>query len=181
MDEARVEMLGARPLAGELEAVAGIKKVDDLPAAFVRAAQTGVRVPFAVTVGQDPRRSDMYIVLVSQAGLGMPDRDYYLRKDEKFDAIRKAYTGYIAALLTLAGQRDPRGAAERVLALETQFANRHWDRARSRDRDATYNKLTLACTPGGNPALQVAALPQAGDRRRRRARLRQRREGGGEP
>jgi len=67
MDEARVEMLGARPLAGELEAVAGIKKVDDLPAAFVRAAQTGVRVPFAVTVGQDPRRSDMYIVLVSQA------------------------------------------------------------------------------------------------------------------
>src|SRR5262245_8785094 len=73
MDEARIEMLGTRPLAGELEAVAAIKKIDDLPAAFVHAAQTGVRVPFAVTVGQDPRRSDTYTVLVNQAGLGMPD------------------------------------------------------------------------------------------------------------
>jgi len=151
MDEARIETLGTRPLAGELEAVAAIKKTDDLPAAFVRAAQTGVRVPVAVTVGQDPRRSDVYIVLINQAGLGMPDRDYYLRKDDKFDAIRKAYLDYIAALLTLAGQRDPRGAAERILAIETQFASRHWDRARSRDRDATYNKMTLAALQAATP------------------------------
>ena len=101
-------------------------------------------MPFTVGVGQDPRKSDVYTVLIGQAGLGMPDRDYYLRSDEKFLAIRNAYTGYIARLFELAQRPDPAGAAGRVLALETTLAKAQWDRARSRDRDATYNKRTRA-------------------------------------
>ncbi|HEX5107091.1 MAG TPA: M13 family metallopeptidase [Vicinamibacterales bacterium] len=151
MDEARIEALGVQPLAAELSAIAAVKKADDLPAAFIRAAQIGVRVPFAVTVGQDPKQSAVYIVLVNQSGLGMPDRDYYWRKDEKFAGIRDAYVRYITSLLTLAGQPDPRGAAERILALETELAGRQWDRARSRDRDATYNKMAVAVLQAGTP------------------------------
>ena len=144
IDEGRVESLGVQPLAGELKTIDAISSRAGLPAAFGRAARVGARVPFTVGVGQDPRKSDVYTVLIGQSGLGMPDRDYYLRSDEKFLAIRNAYTGYIARLFELAQRPDPAGAAGRVLALETTLAKAQWDRARSRDRDAAYNKRTRA-------------------------------------
>jgi predicted metalloendopeptidase len=143
MDETRIESLGLRPLEGELAAIDAISSAGALTAAFVRAAKTGGRAPVSVTVGQDPKQSDLYVVLASQSGLGMPDRDYYLRKDEKFSAIRLAYVDYITHLFTLAGQRDARDAAQRILALETRLAEVQWDRARSRDRNATYNKMSI--------------------------------------
>jgi predicted metalloendopeptidase len=144
MDEARAESLGAQPLARELAAIDTIASRRDLPAAFARAAQLGIRLPLNVGVTQDPRKSDLYIVVVQQAGLGMPDRDYYLRDDERFAAIRKAYVIYITQLLSLAQRPDPAGAAARVLTLETTIARAQWDRARNRDRDLTYNKRTRA-------------------------------------
>ena len=143
MDEARIESLGLRPLEGELAAIDAISSTDALPTAFVRAAKTGGRSPVAVTVGQDPTQSDVYVVLVSQSGLGMPDRDYYLRKDDKFSAIRLAYVDYVTHLFTLAGQRNARDAAQRILTLETRLAEQQWDRARNRDRNATYNKMSI--------------------------------------
>src|SRR5437868_1607779 len=139
MDSARIESLGVQPLAGELATIAAIGSLEQLPSAFAHAASTGATVPISAGVGQDPKDSEKYVVSISQSGLGMPDRDYYLRPDDKFAAIRKAYTDYIAQLLTFAGQRDPRGAADRILALETALAEKQWDRARNRDRNATYN------------------------------------------
>ena len=156
-DEARIEALGIQPLAAELAAIAAITSAHDLSAAFARGAGIGVRVPLAVAVGQDPRRSDVYAVLVSQAGLGMPDRDYYLRTDAQFVAVRKAYTEYIARLFTLAGQKDPSGAATRVLALETTLAGQQWDRARNRDRNATYNKTALSALQASMPNVDWSA------------------------
>jgi predicted metalloendopeptidase len=84
------------------------------------------------------------IVSVGQSGLGLPDRDYYLRPEPRMATLRQAYQGYVARLLTLAKQPDAEGAAARIVALETRMAQRHWDRARSRDRNATYNKMTVA-------------------------------------
>jgi predicted metalloendopeptidase len=150
-EEARIESLGIQPLASELEAIDRISSVRDFPPAFARAARIGVRLPIAVSVSQDPKHSDVYTVLISQAGLGMPDRDYYLRQDEKFVAIRKAYTDYIAKVFTLANQKDPTGAAARILAFETRIAQLQWDRARSRDRDATYNQVTLDALQTSTP------------------------------
>jgi putative endopeptidase len=144
MDTGRIESLGVQPIARELAAVNAIASVNDLPAAFLRASASGVAVPIGIGVGQDPKDSSQYAVSISQSGLNMPDRDYYLRQDDKFSAIRKAYGDYIAQLLTFAGQRDPRGAADRVLALETSLADKQWDRARNRDRNATYNRMTLS-------------------------------------
>jgi predicted metalloendopeptidase len=74
----------------------------------------------------------------------MPDRDYYLRSDERFTKVREAYVAYAARMLELAKQPDPQGAAQRILALETRLAEKQWDRARNRDRNATYNKFTPA-------------------------------------
>ena len=144
MDTSRIESLGTEPLGAELKAMAALTLPADLPQLLGRLATVGVQGPFAAFVGQDQKQSNTYIVSLSQAGLGMPDRDYYLRKDAKFDATRAAYLRYITTLLTLAKQPDPEGAATRILALETRLAEQHWERARNRDRDATYNKMTIA-------------------------------------
>jgi predicted metalloendopeptidase len=109
------------------------------------------------------------VVLVNQSGLGLPDRDYYLLQDPKMVTVRQAYQGYVTRLLTLADQPDPEGAASRILALETAIARRQWDRARSRDRNATYNKMTVAQLAALSPSydwrayLTAAGLGKAAD------------------
>ena len=167
MDTAAVERLGITPLKAELATIAALKTPADLPSAFAHFSKIGVQTPLGVGVGQDPKRSDLNIVLVNQSGLGMPDRDYYLRQDEKMKATRAAYTSYMTKMLSLAGQPDPGGAGGRIIELETAIAAHHWDRARSRDRNATYNKMAMtelaALTPSYSwPAyLKAAGLSNA--------------------
>jgi putative endopeptidase len=144
MDSARVESLGIAPLQGELHTIASITAASQLPAVFAHMARIGVTRPLAVSVGADQKNSSVNIVHVSQSGLGLPDRDYYLAQDARMAAVRQAYQAYAARLFTLANQPDPAGAASRVLALETALATKQWDRARSRDRNATYNRMTVA-------------------------------------
>jgi predicted metalloendopeptidase len=163
MDEARIESLGIAPLNDELRRIARIADARELPAAFARASQIGVRLPFTVGVGADQRNSNQYAVSVSQSGLGMPDRDYYLRTDGRFAETRKAYNTYIARLFALGNQPDPEGAAARIVALETKLAEKQWDRARNRDRNATYNKIGLASLQTSTPHFDwqafLSALP----------------------
>jgi len=145
MDTSSIDAMGIKPLKGELSRIADLHDTTALPAVFARLSKIGVRtLPFAIGVSQDQKKSDIYAVIVSQGQLGMPDRDYYLRKDDKFAAIRKSYADYIRQLFTLASEPDPEGAARRILNLETKLAEKQWDRARNRDRDATYNKMTVA-------------------------------------
>ena len=144
MDTARTEKLGLTPLAGEMRTITALQTTAQLPATFAHFARLGVSTPIGVGVGQDAKRSDVNIVQIGQSGLGMPDRDYYLRQDTKTKETRTAYTTYITQLLTLAKQPDPAGAASRILALETEIATPQWDRAHNRDRNATYNKMTAA-------------------------------------
>ena len=151
MDESRIEALGVTPLNGELAAIASVGNSRDLPAAFAHAGRIGVRLPFSVGVAADQRHSEHNVVQIGQSGLGMPDRDYYLRNDETFAATRKAYTTYIARLFALANQPDPEGAAARIVSLETRIAQQQWDRARGRDRNATYNKMGVAALQAATP------------------------------
>lgn len=154
MDSARVESLGITPLKGELAYIARIQTTKQLPAAFAHTARIGVQDPIGVTVGPDQKQSTVNIVGVSQSGLGMPDRDYYLVNNANMLATRKAYATYVTRLLTLANQPDAAGASSRIIALETAIAQKHWDRARNRDRNATYNKMSVA---------QLAALSPSFD------------------
>jgi putative endopeptidase len=169
MDSARVEQRGIAPLAGELREIAKLTRAAQLPATFAHFARLGVGNLFGVGVGPDQKQSTVNIVTVNQAGLGMPDRDYYLRDDAKMAAVRQAYQGYVTRLLELAKQPDAAGAASRILALETAIARKQWDRARSRDRNATYNKMTVAQLAALSPAydwkgyLRAAGLGAATD------------------
>ncbi|MGE5727033.1 MAG: M13 family metallopeptidase, partial [Gemmatimonas sp.] len=125
-----------------------------LPAVLAHMARLGVYGPMGVFVGADAKHSNDNIVQITQSGLGLPDRDYYLKQDAKMSSARAAYVAYITKMLTLARQPDPEGAANRILALETELATPQWDRARNRDRNATYNKMTTdelsAMTPSFN-------------------------------
>jgi putative endopeptidase len=112
---------------------------EDLAVLF---ATNGVASPVAGFVDIDSTQTDQYIVYLTQAGLGMGDRDYYLVDSEKNLELRAAYKAMLTTLLTEAGFADPAADADRIFALETDLAKAHWDRAIGRNRNLTYNKLS---------------------------------------
>ena len=144
MDSARVESLGTAPLARELEYVGTLRVASQLPAVFAHFARLGVQGPAGVFVSADAKHSNENIVQVNQSGLTMPDRDYYLKGDAKMVSTRAAYVDYITQMMTLAKRPDPAGSAKRILELETRIATPQWERARNRDRDKTYNRMSVA-------------------------------------
>ncbi|HJU87771.1 MAG TPA: M13 family metallopeptidase [Gemmatimonadaceae bacterium] len=144
MDSARIESLGLTPLKAELARIAAVRDKKALPEAFAKLQRLGAQVPWAGLVAQDQKKADEYIAIVSQSGLGMPDRDYYLMSGKKFDDTRAAYATYVETIMRLSGDKDPAGAAKAILALEEAMAKAHWDRAKNRDRELTYNRRTVA-------------------------------------
>jgi predicted metalloendopeptidase len=167
MDSARIEERGLAPLQDAMDEIASLRSTDQLPTFFARMQRLGVRGPLGVFVGQDQKNSDAYIVSVSQSGLGLPDRSYYLNDDDKMAQLRDAYVEYLTRILTLADQPDAAGAAQRIMALETRIAEIQWDRAKNRDRNATYNKMSVADLDGRMPSyswsafLETAGMGQA--------------------
>ncbi|MDP1630724.1 MAG: M13-type metalloendopeptidase [Caulobacter sp.] len=142
MDEARVEGLGAKPLAAPLAAIKAAKTREAL-AAMMGATQGGFGGSFFGTyISQDAKDPDQSVGYVSQAGLGLPNRDYYL--DAKFAEKKAAYRAYVAQLLTLAGWAGADKAADDILALETRIAEASWPIAEQRDPDKTFNPRTFA-------------------------------------
>ena len=118
-------------------------------------------IPFASGVGQDARQSDVYSVGVRQSGLGMPDRDYYLSADPKLVEARTAYQAHLAKMLTLAGEADAEARAKAVLDFETRIAQVSWTRIDSRDRDKTYNKMSVADLARTAPGFDFATYLKA--------------------
>ncbi len=160
MDTARVERRGLEPLQPELDRIDGLATMDDLPALLAHLQKVGVGGPIGVFVSQDQKNSDAYIVSVSQSGLGLPDRSYYLGDDARLAKVRDDYVTYLTRLFTLADRSDAAAAAGRILALETRIAGAQWDRARNRDRDATYNKVSVASLDGTMPSFAWATFLQ---------------------
>ena len=144
MDEAAVEAKGLAPFEPWLNEVRAIKSKSELPGIFAKAAQYGIGTPFAGFVNQDDKAPDQYILNFFQAGLGMPDRDYYLKTDAKLAETRAKYLDHLTRMLTLAGERNAAARAKAIVAFETDIAKVHWSRIDSRDATKTYNKMTLA-------------------------------------
>lgn len=140
MDQAKVDALGATPIAADLDAV---RSVNDLPGLFrvLGAMQRkGSGGFFELYINTDDRDSSRYVPYLEQSGLGLPDELYY--RDPDGEGLRSAYAHHVAVMLRLAGWVDDdeagRQAAERVLALETRLAASHWDNVRTRDAVAAY-------------------------------------------
>jgi predicted metalloendopeptidase len=152
MDTVRIEQLGITPLNEELAYIRAIRDRGQLPETFAHLARQGVGTPLGAGVSQDRGNSSRYVVSVSQSGLGLPDRDYYLTQNDRFAAIRQSYTAYAQRMLELAGTPNAAEAARRVVAFETELARVQWERTRNRDANATYNPTALtrlqATTPG---------------------------------
>src|SRR5215211_566535 len=136
MDEAAIESRGIEPLTPYLEEIAAVKTRADL---MKLVGDIDYTAPFGLGVYPDLADPTKYTVFVGQAGLGMPNRDYYLNKGAKFDGYRTAYREYIGKLFTLIGDKDPAGSAGRVIAIENKIAAVAWPPERQRSVKETNN------------------------------------------
>ena len=150
MDAAAADAKGVAPIRPWLDAVTGAGDKAALAGEIAALQRIGVGTlfnapgPFDSAVGPDDKDPRVNIFHLRQGGLGLPDRDYYLKPDAKLAEARGAYKAYLVTLLTLAGQGDAEARAGQVIAFETRLAQAHWTRVDSRDRDKSYNRWTIA-------------------------------------
>ena len=159
MDEAQVEKLGAAPLAPEIAQVRAMKTAEDFAVLQGRAQTTFQGSLFAMAIEPDAKDPTKYAISIGQAGLGMPDRDYYL--EAQFANKKAKYGPFVTRMLTLAGWTDPAGAAARVLAFEQKIAEVSWARADERDPDKIYNPMTPSELAAMAPGFDWAAFFKA--------------------
>jgi putative endopeptidase len=141
LDTAGIERLGLTPAQAGLSAIAAAKTHTDLTRLMGRT-DLGLKAPLRVAITLDQKDPDRYAVTITQSGLGMPDRDYYLKDDAVYAGLRTQYVAHITRLLTLAGDADAAAEAQGILDIEIRIARLHWPAARRRERELTYNPRT---------------------------------------
>jgi putative endopeptidase len=139
LDEERADRLGADPIREDLAAIDEVADLSGFLSLLGRLERGGVPGFSSSFVTSDRRDSTRSLVYLFQGGLGLPDESYY--RDDAYAEIRDKYVATAADLLGLAGVEDSRGAAQRVIALESRLADGHWDRVASRDAVKTYNLM----------------------------------------
>ena len=140
LDEQRAEQLGIEPIAGAFATIDQVATKADLVIALADLGHGGVSGVFDHHISPDAKQSDRYIIHLSQAGLGLPDRDYYL--DAKYKDKLAAYGAHIERMLLLAKVADAQHVAAEVLVFETRIAEAQWSKLDNRDSLKTYNKKT---------------------------------------
>ena len=141
MDEKRVEALDDKPLAGDLGAVRKAKSRKALAELMGASSETLGYSIFNPYINTDAKAPTRYAVYLTQGGLGLPDRDYYLKPD--FKAQKDKYEAYAAKVLGMIGWADPEGSAKAIVALETAIAEASWTKAEQRNDVKTYNPMTI--------------------------------------
>ena len=158
LDEATVESRGLKPLQDELARIDALKTKQDLAGYIGHGQRLFVAQPFAYYVAVDEKNSTQYVSTVTQTGLGMPDRDYYLSDDAKLKGIRDKYEPYVRDLLALANTPDAEGAAKKIYSIESRIATAHWTRVQNRDAEKTYNRYDRAALAKLMPAFDWDAF-----------------------
>jgi putative endopeptidase len=142
-DQAAIETAGMSRADADLKQIAALNNADDIARAMGNP-RMGVDGPFGIYLGIDDKHPTNYSVNLYQSGLGMPDRDYYLRDGKDLDDARAAYKKYAAQMLEFAGVKDAATRAEAVYKLEHDLADASWPAQDRRDADKTYNPMTIA-------------------------------------
>ncbi|RYX96096.1 MAG: M13 family peptidase [Comamonadaceae bacterium] len=145
MNEAELEKRGTAPLQPLIQAIAAINDKRALSALLGRAPALGLNAPFRIQIGQDARDPSRYAAYLTQAGLGLPDRDYYLDAD-KADLLAR-YRQHIATMFTLASDPALAARADDIVALEKKLAQIQWSARDNQDPVKTYNKTPVAELP----------------------------------
>jgi putative endopeptidase len=144
IDEKARNAAGFKPLRADLARVAALKDKKELPALFAYLQRTGVTTPFSAGISPDAQDPEHYTVNISQSGLGLPDRDYYLKDDDaKLKAVRAKYLAHIATMLTMSGDQDAASHAAQILDIETRLAQAQWTRVQTRDPVKSYNRVAF--------------------------------------
>ncbi|HEX4301681.1 MAG TPA: M13 family metallopeptidase [Rhizomicrobium sp.] len=143
MDTRQIEASGLKPAQADLAAIAGYTSLSDVARAMGDQA-LGLDGPFGFYIGVDDKNSGVYSINLYQSGLGMPDRDYYLKTDKDTLATQVAYKKYLADMLTIAGVKDAVARAAKIYDLEAAIAKVSWAAEDRRDEDKIYNPMTVA-------------------------------------
>ncbi|WP_338425087.1 M13 family metallopeptidase [Sphingopyxis kveilinensis] len=143
LDTATVEAKGLAPIAPWLNQVRSVDKAG-LAKLLAEADRNGVQHFFGGYVGQDDKNPEVYIYAMFQGGIGMPDRDFYLKENERNTKLQAAYLEHLQNVLTLAGEKDAAARAKAIYDFEKQIATVHWDKNDSSDATKVYNKMTIA-------------------------------------
>ena len=153
MDTDAIDAAGLGTVQADLDLIKAAKTREDV-AALLGDPALGLDSPMAPFIGIDSKDIENYIVFLTQSGLGMPNRDYYLDEGEKPDSQRAAYLTFMTTMLETAGADNASARAKAIMAFETKIAQAHWTITKRRNRDLTYNKRTLTeikSSAGGFP------------------------------
>ena len=153
----QIEQRGLTPATKDLNLIAAAKTPDDV-ARLMGSTILPADSIFDAIVNADAKHPQQYVMLLTQAGLGMPNRDYYVKEDPALAATRDAYRKFLTTILDLAGEKNAGPRAEAVFALETKIANAHWTAVERRDADKTYNPMTFAALMAFAPEFPWAAF-----------------------
>ena len=136
--------IGLTPIHNEFSQIDTIANHNELAIHFAVANKLGYAIPFNVGQYVDFKNPNTYMQYTWQAGLGLPDREYYFLDDDASKEIRVNYLIHIEKMLTLAGLTNPKAAAKDIFALETKLASFHMKKEQTRDMVALYNKIPTA-------------------------------------
>jgi putative endopeptidase len=145
MNEAAIEKLGINAIAPNLMEIEGINDYQGLINYLGSSQRKGLNGLIGIYVGADDKDVTKNVLNFFQGGLGLPDRDYYFKEDERMKKIRPAYEAYIAEALILAGSKasDAKVAAKTIMGIETELAKASMGRVEMRDPYKLYNKMDL--------------------------------------
>jgi putative endopeptidase len=146
MDETAINAKNLAPLQPLLDRIDGLKDKSQLPMLMGYLHTNGVHALFDFGSEPDAKDSRMQIAGTDQGGLGLPDRDYYLKTDAKSVELRNKYVEHMTKMFTLLGESPAKAAADAktVLNLETELAKASMDRVERRDPNKVYHKMTTA-------------------------------------
>ena len=145
MDEKQIDAQGVKVLKREFDLIHSIGSVADLQRAIARLHEEAIFAPFYVGSQQDPHNPSQVIATTGANGLGLPERDYYFKDDDKSKETRKKYVEHVAAIFVLAGYEKPAAAsaAQVVMRMETALAGATLTNVEQRDPYATDHKMKL--------------------------------------
>jgi putative endopeptidase len=141
MDTVAIEKAGIEAIKPLLDSINAIKTNTDLVNCMALLSKNGINQFIGSYVGQDDKNSSLVLLKFWQAGLNLPEREYYLNADKENEKIRTAYINYINQLFKLVNYS---GDAQKILALETQIAKTHRTLAATRDSEKNYYKMSLS-------------------------------------
>ena len=142
MDSKPATELGIAAIRPELDEVASIESYDDLFRTFSTLGVYGVETPIGMIIDSDLKDPNTNVVYITESGITLPDRDYYLKDDEQFVKGRSLFQAYVARLFELAGIEGGADKAETIYALEHALAQAHWTKEANRDVVKSYNPQT---------------------------------------